>query len=155
HADDGALIARKHHAIAILGIDPHLVVVVAAGSAFDGHECLAGVGSHVGRGVDDVSAVRILRIDGDCAEVPAAAPKARLAVDELPGGPGIVGEVDTAFGIGGASAAATPSAATASAATAIGRGDADAQIVHDGPHTIRIAGCDGDADLAHEFIGGQ
>ena len=39
------------------------MIVVAAGRAFDGHEGLAGVGGHVGGGVDDVGAVGIGGID--------------------------------------------------------------------------------------------
>ena len=43
HADDGTLVAAEHHALAVSGVDPDLVVVVAARSSLDGNEGFAFV----------------------------------------------------------------------------------------------------------------
>ncbi len=90
------MIAGEHHAVAIFGVDPELVVIVAAGRAFDGSESLAAVGGHVSGGVDHISAVGVGRVDGDAAEIPATAPEAILVIDEFPGGAGVVGDIDAA-----------------------------------------------------------
>ena len=40
-ADHGPLVAREHHALRVSRVDPDLVIVIAAGSAFDGSPGLA------------------------------------------------------------------------------------------------------------------
>ncbi len=100
-ADYRALIGRQDHAVGVVGVDPDLVVVVAAGCAFDGDPGFAGVYGSVGCGVDDVGGVGVGGIGGDGFEVPAAAPEAGFVVDLAPGGSGVVGEEDSAGRLGG------------------------------------------------------
>ena len=59
--DGRALIGGEDNDFGILGIDPDGVVVVAAGSAFDGGEGCAGVGGAVGGSVGDIDDVLIFR----------------------------------------------------------------------------------------------
>jgi hypothetical protein len=130
-ADDGALVAAQHHAVAVGGVDPELVVVVAAGRALDRGEVAAVVGGFVGGGIDDVGLVRVGGIDRDGLEVPAAAPQAVFVVHLAPDGASVVGDVDAAE------------------FAAVG------EIVDHGPDAVGIAGRDGDADLADGVVGGQ
>ena len=147
HGDHRALVAREHHAVAVFGIDPELVIVVAAGRALDGNPRLAGVERHVGRGVDVVGAVGVGGIDGDLAEVPAAAPEPLLAIDQLPRCAGVVGDVDAAGGLGRRwRRAPRPRGRVARRR---------AEIIHNRPEAVGIAGRDGDADLADEVVVGQ
>ena len=69
------------------------MIVVAARRALHGNPALAGVGGHKGSGIHDVSG----RVDGiycHLIEIPAAAPQSVLAVDQLPVGAGIIGEIN-------------------------------------------------------------
>ena len=81
-------------------------------------------------------------------EVPAAAPEPVLGVDQLPGGAGVVGDVNSAGGCGAGRRRRPPPRADAGATAAAG-------IVDHGPEAVGIAGRDGDADLADEVVGGQ
>src|ERR1035438_4174689 len=110
HADHGTLIAAEDHAVAVLGIDPELVVVVAAGRSFHRNKSLAGVGGHVSRGVYHVGAVGVGGIDGHGFEIPAAAPQPVLAVDQVPRGAGVIGDVDSAAGARARAASSATSA---------------------------------------------
>src|SRR5438874_5814830 len=91
-ADDRALIAAEDHAVPVAGIDPQLVIVVAAWRSL---ERLAGgfpaVARAIDAGVRDVDEIGIFRIDDDLAEVPAAAPDALVARGFGPRRAGIVG----------------------------------------------------------------
>src|SRR6185312_10390871 len=91
-----SLIAGQHHVVVLDGVDPQLVVIVAAGSAAEGLEVGAAVGGFVDGGVDGVEGVFVLGIHGDGLEVPAAAPDAVVVVHQLPGGAGVVGAVEAA-----------------------------------------------------------
>ena len=95
--DDGALVAGKHHALRVVGIDPELVVIVAPRRALDRRPALAPVGRPVERRVRDVDDVGVLRIDGDLAEVPAASPDAVVARHQRPRRAGIIRAVKPAL----------------------------------------------------------
>ena len=97
HADGGALVAAENHARGVVGSDPESVVIVAAGGAFYRFEIFAAVGGAIERGVCNVHDVRVARIRGDAAEVPAALPDARVGRNAMPGLSGIVGAIDAAF----------------------------------------------------------
>jgi hypothetical protein len=125
--DDRALIAGEDHTVSIFGIDPELMIVITAGRALDGDPCLAGVEGHVGGCVDVVCAVGVRGVDGDLAEVPATAPEALLTVDEMPGGAGVVGEIDAAGGFSRVSSRAT---------TTDGTSNAGAEVVYNCVKTI-------------------
>ena len=76
---DRALVAGDGDARGIVGRDPHLVIVVAAGRRLDRRAPGApAVGRLVDAGVGHVDDVGVLRIDGDLGEVPAAPPDARV-----------------------------------------------------------------------------
>jgi hypothetical protein len=97
HAHDGPLIARHDHPPGIRGIDPELVVVVAAGCALQGDEVLPAVGRAVQRRVAGVDHVPVLGVDGHGTEVPAARPDPPVAVDEPPAGAAVVRDPEPAF----------------------------------------------------------
>src|SRR5215472_5974545 len=71
--DDGALVEAEQNALAIRGIDPHLLRVVAAGRTLEAGEGVAAVSRFVARRVDRIDNVRVLRVDVDAAVVPALA----------------------------------------------------------------------------------
>ena len=125
--DDRTLIAGEDHTVAIFGIDPELMIVVTPGRPLHGDPCLAGVEGHVGGCIDVVGAVGVRGIDGDLAEVPATAPQALLAADEMPGSAGVVGEIDAAEGFRCVGSRAT---------TADGTSDAGAKVVYNCVKTI-------------------
>src|SRR5207245_9827432 len=96
--DDRALVHAEHAALGMIGIDPQLVVVVAARRALDGDERPSAVTRAVERGVAGVDDVRVARFDRDAAEVPPAAPDAAVAARAGPARPRVVGAVETALG---------------------------------------------------------
>ncbi len=67
--DRRALVHAQEHALAVGGIDPHLLRVVAAGCALKSGESIAAVERTETRGVDRVDDFRIRRIDVDAAIV--------------------------------------------------------------------------------------
>src|SRR5277367_5756537 len=99
--DGGALVGREQNDARIFGIDPDCVIVVAAGSAFEGGEIHAGIGGAIGGSVADINDVRIFRGDADPGEIEAAAPDAVFVIDTLPTFTGVVGAIEAAdFGRG-------------------------------------------------------
>src|SRR6267143_2029948 len=71
-----ALVAADNHPFWIVGIDPELMIIVAAGCTLDRGPCLAGVGRSIHALIHYVERVRVFRIDGNLFEVPAAVPDA-------------------------------------------------------------------------------
>ena len=97
-ADDRALIAAENHPAAIVGMDPELVIVVAAGRSLERlAERAAAVTRSVHARVRDVHEIRVLRIDDDFAEVPAASPDARVGRRLRERRAGIVGSKEPAL----------------------------------------------------------
>ena len=98
HRDDRALIAAENHAVAVRRIDPELMVVVTAGRSLERlAERSSAIARSVHAGVRYVHEILILRIDGDLAEVPSAAPDAAVARCLAPRRTGIVGPEEAAF----------------------------------------------------------
>src|SRR5204863_7650670 len=95
--DDRALVAGDDQDVWIVGRDPDLVVVVAAGGAADHVPRLAAVAAAVHGDVRHVDDVRVLRIDGDLLEIPAAAPQRLVGPDAPPRRPGVVRAEDPAL----------------------------------------------------------
>ena len=99
-ADGGSLIRSENHAGGIFRVDPDLVVVVASGRAANDGDGLAAIFGAVERDVGHIDDVRILRIDGDSAEIPGTAREARVSVGESPSVTAIVGTIKSrAFGL--------------------------------------------------------
>ena len=101
-ADDRALIARDDHDVRIGGVDPKLMIVVAARRAAHRPraERFPAVLRSLNPDVRDVHDVGILRIDGDLLEVPTAAPHARVSRRLHPGRARVGRTVKTAlFGV--------------------------------------------------------
>src|SRR5260370_26582853 len=71
---DRALIARQNHSLRIGGIDPELVIIVATGRAFDRCPGFAPIIRTINRRVHYIDGIRVLWIDGDLFEIPAAVP---------------------------------------------------------------------------------
>ncbi|MGD0442296.1 MAG: hypothetical protein ABSA39_00005, partial [Edaphobacter sp.] len=69
-----------------------------------------------------------------------------LAVDEMPGGSGVVGEIDAAGGF---------RCVGSGSVTTNGTGDGGAEVIDDGVEAVGVAGRDGDADFANEFVDGK
>src|ERR1700752_5456453 len=74
-ANDCTLVARDDHSFWIVGIDPELMIVVAAGRAFDRRPRFAGVGRTIHRRIHHIDHVGVLRIDTDLFEIPAPVPE--------------------------------------------------------------------------------
>ena len=66
-SDAGALVGADEHAFAVGGIDPELVVVLAAGRALEGLEGDAAVGGAVHGSAHGVKDVGVLRVHEDAA----------------------------------------------------------------------------------------
>src|SRR5216110_3784401 len=75
NAYDSALVAADDHSLRIVGINPELVIVVAAGRALDCRPGLARVRRSIDGRVHDVHDVRVFGIDGNLFEVPASIPQ--------------------------------------------------------------------------------
>src|SRR5215472_3313699 len=85
HAHAGALIAAEDHPLRIGRIDPHGVIVIAAGSTLDGDKSFSRVGGAVDGNIGDVNRVRVFGIDIQLAEVPHATANARISSGAQPG----------------------------------------------------------------------
>ena len=94
--DDCALIASENHPVRIIRVNPELMIVVAAGRALNRRPGFARVGRAIERSVRDVDRVRVLRVNDRLAEVPAAAPYARVVRDERPSLARVVRAVESA-----------------------------------------------------------
>src|SRR5882762_7366697 len=73
---DRALVACQNHSLRIRGIDPKLMIIVAAGSALDRCPGFAPISRTINRRVHYIDGIRVLWIDGNLFEVPAAVPDA-------------------------------------------------------------------------------
>ena len=69
HGDNRALIGHQQHDVAVVGIDPIALIVVAAGRAAMCRPRLAGVGGLPGDRVGGVHDVWISGIDGRCRHI--------------------------------------------------------------------------------------
>src|SRR6185437_1863610 len=67
--DAGALIGADQHAVAVGRVNPHVVVVFAAGCALEGRKRDAAIGRAVERGGDGINNVGVLRIHPNPAAV--------------------------------------------------------------------------------------
>ena len=92
--DRRALIGGDQDDVAVRGVDPDRVVVVAARRALDRPERAAAVGRAVRRRVRRVDDVRVRGIDADVGEVVAASPDARLGVHLRPARARIIRSVE-------------------------------------------------------------
>src|SRR5579884_2258553 len=88
--DGGALIGSEHHVQGIGGIDPDLVIIVAAGRAADDAEIPAAVAQFIKRHVRNVDDIGVVGIDSDAVEIPGAFGDAGIVVDECPSSAAIV-----------------------------------------------------------------
>src|SRR6185437_12626381 len=102
--DAGPLIGADQHAVAIGRVNPHVVVVFAAGRALERSERLAAVGRAVQRRGNGVHDVGVLRIHPDAATVGALAvgDAGVIAGHVLPGGAAVVGAEQAGAALGGA-----------------------------------------------------
>ena len=93
--DAGALIGADEHVLSVGGIDPELVVVLAAGRAFEGLKGIAPIGGAVHGGADRIKDVGVLRIDKNAAAIGSlAVADAEIVPCHMPPGEaGVVGTV--------------------------------------------------------------
>ena len=126
-ADRRALIADEQDDVGIIGVDPEVLVIVAAGRTLDAGPRFAGVGGAPGDGAGAVDDVGVFGVDADDGEVAAtdAADGAGVGGDGGPGGAGVGAAIDL---------------------HAAGRGDG-------GIEASGVAGGDGDVGLAG--VGGE
>src|ERR1700730_13262765 len=122
HAYNSPLIAGDDHSLWIVGIDPELVIVVAAGRAFDRCPCLTGVRRSIDGRIHDVNGVLVFRIDGNLFEVPAAVPQSFVGGKSGPGRARIIRSKNPTF-----------------------------FCIDSGIDAIAICGCYGNSDLATSF----
>src|SRR5258707_6448194 len=71
-ADDCALVDAENNVGRILRINPHRMVIVAAGSAFEGNKSLAAIGGAISGSLHHVADVGVAGIDEDAAEIQRA-----------------------------------------------------------------------------------
>src|SRR5580692_6582250 len=93
----GALVCGEQNNSRIFGIDPDGVIVVAAGSAFDGGKIHAAIAGAIGGSVADINDVRIFGRDAHPGEIGAASPDALFMIDALPAFSGVVGAIEAAY----------------------------------------------------------
>src|SRR5205085_5497651 len=85
HGHNRALIAADDHAVWIVGINPELMIIVAAGRAFDRRPLLAAISPSIDGRVRHVNSISVLRVGGDFLEVPTAVPQSLIAGKPGPG----------------------------------------------------------------------
>ena len=85
HGHNRALIAADDHAVWIVGINPELMIIVAAGRAFDRRPLLAAISRSIDGRVRHVNSISVLRVGGDFLEVPTAVPQSLIAGQPGPG----------------------------------------------------------------------
>src|SRR5213078_4430369 len=88
-----SLVGGDDHGVRIVGRDPCLVVVVAAGRAAERDPCSAAIFRAGDRHVRYIYNVGVSRIDSDFLEVPASSPKLRVRGQLRPCRARIVGSV--------------------------------------------------------------
>src|SRR5262249_18356099 len=102
HGDDGALVAGQKDGLRVIGIDPDVLIIIAAGGAAETRPRFSAVGGFPGYGADHVNDIGVLGIecgDGEIA-APDAARRARIGRGDRPGFAGVVTvvEPDALFG---------------------------------------------------------
>ena len=110
HGDDGALITDNQNNVAVVGIDPKILVVVAAGCAAKSHPRFAAVARAHGDRADHVDKVGILRINLGNGKISAAdaARWTRIISDLRPTVSGVVGPIDIQFSRSGRESCVEP-----------------------------------------------
>src|SRR6187455_578364 len=100
-ADHRTLIAAKNHPIAIVGINPQLMVIVAARRSLERFaEAAAAIARPVNAGIRRVHKVSVFGIHHNLAEIPAASPNPSIARGLGEGRTGVVRAVEsTLFGV--------------------------------------------------------
>ncbi len=95
--DADTLVGADHHALAVGGIDPEIVVILAAGGALEGMEGDAAVDGAVQGGADGIDDVGIPWVHEDAATVSALAVADALVLYRhvAPGGAAVVGAEKT------------------------------------------------------------
>ncbi len=78
----------------ILGVDPDLVIVIAARRAAHNRNRLAAILRLIQRDVRHVDDIGMIGIDRDAHEIPAAAGDARIAIGQRPGIAAIVRTIE-------------------------------------------------------------
>src|SRR6516165_10349954 len=96
-SEQRALVDAEYAPLRVGRIDPQLMVVVAPRSALHRHEGLAAIGRAIHRRVADIDHIRIDRIDGDAAEIPAALPDAPVTAHQRPTLSRVVGTVQASI----------------------------------------------------------
>src|ERR1051325_8284731 len=76
NGDDRALVTGDDHSFRIVGINPELVIIIAARRAFDRRPSLPSVSRAIDGGIHYVDDVGVLRIDIDLLEILTTVPQA-------------------------------------------------------------------------------
>ena len=96
-ADRGSLVRSEDHAGGISGIDPKLVIIIAAGRAAQHRNCLPSILRSVESDIRHIDHIGIVRIDRDAVEVPCPAGQPRIGIRECPCIPSIVRPIEAGF----------------------------------------------------------
>src|ERR1700730_3578460 len=97
YGNDASLITAENHSLRIVGVNPKLMIIVAAGRAFDRCPRLTGVRRSIDGRVHDVQDVRVFGIDGNLFEIPAAVPQPFVDGKSGPGCAGIIRSKNATF----------------------------------------------------------
>src|SRR5207244_2992795 len=89
--------AANDHAVGIVRINPELMIIVAAGRAFDRRPLLAAISRSIDGRVRHVNRISVLWIGNDLLEVPTAVPQSFIAGKPGPGCARIFRAKDTAL----------------------------------------------------------
>ncbi len=99
HRDDGALIADQQNDVAVVGIDPQILIIVAAGRSAKAGPGFAAIGRAHGHGAGNVDEVGIFRIYFGNRKISTtdAAGGTCVRRDLGPGFAGVVGAINAEF----------------------------------------------------------
>src|SRR5246127_950777 len=99
HRDDRALVTDHQNNVAVVGIDPKILVVIAAGRTAESRPGFASIGRAHGDGADHVNEVGILRVDLRDGEIATAnaTRRTRISGDLRPGIARVIRAVDAEF----------------------------------------------------------
>src|SRR5579864_2571210 len=90
HANARALITAKNHPLRMAGINPEGMIIIAAGSAFDGDESFPCVRGAIDGDIRQIDGIWIFRINIDFAEIPESPANTRISSGACPGLPAVV-----------------------------------------------------------------